>query len=78
MAKKPINEVMQMVADDCEADARKYEGAPFDGRTVAAMHGETMAMLRTVALAVRDLSEVCAKLIVIAELNELTNQPEDV
>ena len=57
MTKERISEVMQMVADDMEADVKAFEGKPFNGRTVAEFFGNQAAAIRAVALAVKQLSE---------------------
>ena len=37
-------EILTMIAADAEADVLRYEGAPFDGKTLAAYQGEQNAM----------------------------------
>ncbi len=37
--KKKVRDVLKMIADDMAADSKNFEGAPFNGRTVATYLG---------------------------------------
>jgi hypothetical protein len=57
MDKPAILETLQAIADDMEADAKAFDGRPFDGRTVAEYFGNQGAAIRALALAVKKLFE---------------------
>lgn len=57
MNKEQIRQVLQEIADDMEADAKAFDGRPFNGRTVAEYFGNQGAAIRAVALAVKALYE---------------------
>lgn len=57
MPEKTHAEVMQMVADDAEADALKLDATPFTPRGVGEHLGQIYASLQAVALAVKALHE---------------------
>lgn len=42
-------EVLQMIADDAEADAKNFDGQPFNGRTVAEYLGNQGAAIAALA-----------------------------
>jgi uncharacterized protein YukE len=46
-----------MIIGDCANDVTRYEGAPFDGKTMAAYQGEQNAMISALAGMVRVLVE---------------------
>ena len=53
-----IRRVMAMVAEDCEIDATKYEGALFTGANVAQQLGEIRAQIKACARGISDLANV--------------------
>ena len=42
-------EALQLIREDCETDATKWEGREMTGRNVATIHGETLAMIEALA-----------------------------
>ena len=42
-------ELARMIQDDCQEDARKWEGKPMTGHNLATMHGESLAMISALA-----------------------------
>jgi len=48
-------DVVRMIIADCEADVEKREGQPFNGETVAAYFGETLAMVQALAKVVESM-----------------------
>jgi len=47
--------VLEEIAVDAEADIRRYEGLPADGKTLAMIHGEQNAMIAALARIVATL-----------------------
>ena len=56
-AKQKIICVMKMVAEDVENDASKFDGKPFNGKTVAEYMGNHGAAIAAIANAVRQIVE---------------------
>ena len=46
---KSRNEVLEMIAADMKSDAEKFDGRPFDGKTVAEYLGNLGAAIATLA-----------------------------
>lgn len=42
--------VLQMIIDDMEADVKHFDGKPFNGRTLAEIHGTLAATVRALAV----------------------------
>ena len=42
-------DICEMIEQDAEKDVTRYEGMPFDGKTVAAYQGEQNAMTQALA-----------------------------
>jgi len=57
MDKKKIIEVLEMVAQDMQNDAKNFDGQPFNGRTVAKYFGNQGAAIATLAEIVKSLIE---------------------
>lgn len=51
-------EVLDMIAKDMEEDAKKFDGKPFDGKTVAEYFGNQGAAIASLAMIVKDLIKV--------------------
>lgn len=49
MNKERLIEVCSTIASDAESDVTKYEGQPFNGKTMAAYQGEQNAMIQALA-----------------------------
>jgi hypothetical protein len=47
-------EVLKMIASDAEADAKRFDGLPFNGRTVAEYFGNHGAAIATLADILRE------------------------
>lgn len=47
--KKDTIEVLQMIADDMKADAARFDGQPFNGKTVAEYFGNQGAAIAALA-----------------------------
>jgi hypothetical protein len=54
-SKDELVNICKMIADDAEADVIRYEGAPFDGKTVAAYQGEQNAMIAALAHVIQEM-----------------------
>lgn len=54
--------VLEMIADDMEADVKAFEGKPFTGRTLGELHGTLCATIRALAIIVRKQEATIAKL----------------
>lgn len=52
--------VMKMVAADCETDAAALDSTPFTPRGVGGVLGETLAMVKTIAVSVATLADTLA------------------
>ena len=50
-------EVLDMIIDDCEKDVNDFEGKPFNGKTVAEMHGILEAKIQALAKVVKKIAE---------------------
>ena len=50
-------EVLDMIIDDCEKDVNDFEGKPFNGKTVAEMHGILEAKIQVLAKVVKKIAE---------------------
>ena len=50
-------EVLDMIIDDCKKDVEDFEGKPFNGRTVAEMHGILEAKIEALAKIVKKIAE---------------------
>ncbi len=50
-------ERLQMIADDMEADAKAFDGKPFNGRTVGELHGNLCAAVQALALIIKSQLE---------------------
>ena len=64
MTKDKMREViqsMQLVSDDCVADAAKYDGRPLTGPVMGEIHGNLLAMIQSVALANKALAQELLK-----------------
>jgi len=57
MNDKKIIEVLEMIAKDQADDAKKFEGAPFTGRTVAEYFGNQGAAIAALANIIKSLVE---------------------
>ena len=57
MTTEKIAAVLQEIADDMEADAKAFDGRPFNGRTVAEYFGNQGAAIRAIALALKAVVE---------------------
>lgn len=58
MAKKEkVLEVLDMIIEDTEKDAKAFEGKPFDGRTVAEYFGVIGAQVQALAKIVKQVVE---------------------
>jgi hypothetical protein len=57
MNDKKIIEVLEMIAQDMKDDAKNFEGAPFNGRTVAEYFGNQGAAIAALANIVKSLIE---------------------
>ena len=55
--KKRIIEVLDMIAEDVESDAKNFDGQPFNGRTVAEYFGNQGAAIQALALICKALVE---------------------
>jgi len=53
--KKRIIEVLDMIAEDVESDAKNFDGQPFNGRTVAEYFGNQGAAIRALANIIKAL-----------------------
>lgn len=53
-----LHECMEQVQADAENDVQRWDGAAVTGHNIAAMHGETMAMLMAVAWHVDQLAVI--------------------
>jgi hypothetical protein len=42
-------EVLEMIIDDMENDVKEFDGAPFNGRTLATIHGNLCATIQVLA-----------------------------
>ena len=49
MDKDKLIQVLELVAKDCEEDAAKLDGQPFDGKTVATQLGYQLAAIKAIA-----------------------------
>lgn len=56
-----IREVARMVKADAERDAMSLDGKPFDGRTVAAQFGQTLAAVCALADAIERLTNIVTR-----------------
>jgi len=56
-------EVLDMIIDDCKKDVEDFEGKPFNGKTVAEIHGILEAKIQALAEEMED------------NLNEIGNKP---
>ena len=52
-----IVESMQMVAEDCETDAARFDGQPLTGQAVGEMNGCTLAMVQACAKAIGAIAQ---------------------
>lgn len=50
-------EILKMIEDDMEADAKAFDGKPFNGRTVAEYFGNQGAAIAVLAKIVRSILE---------------------
>ena len=50
-------EVLDMIIDDCKKDVEDFEGKPFNGKTVAEMHGILEAKIEALAKIVKKIAE---------------------
>ena len=50
-------EVLDMIIDDCEKDVNDFEGKPFNGKTVAEMHGILEAKIQALAKVIKKIAE---------------------
>ncbi len=50
-------EVMEMIAEDMENDAKEFDGQPFNGKTVAAYFGRHGAAIAALASVVKLILE---------------------
>ena len=57
MNEKKIIEVLEMIAQDMQDDAKNFDGKPFTGRTVAEYFGNHSAAIATLANVVKSLVE---------------------
>ena len=57
MTTEKIAAVLHEIADDMEADAKAFDGRPFNGRTVAEYFGNQGAAIRAIALALKAVVE---------------------
>lgn len=57
MNKKKIIEVLEMIAQDQKDDAKIFEGAPFNGKTVAEYFSNQGAAIAALANIIRSLVE---------------------
>lgn len=55
MDKKRTLEVLEMIKDDAEKDAKEFDGKPFNGRTVAEYIGNHGAAIAALANIVTEL-----------------------
>ena len=55
--REKLIERMKMVIEDCEVDASQLDGKAFNGRNVAQLFGQQLAMIGAIADAVRQLAE---------------------
>lgn len=56
------DDVLEMIANDMEADAVAFEGKPFNGRTVGELHGNLCATIRALTKIVKDQNAEITKL----------------
>ena len=57
MSQDRRREVLTEIQDDASWDARKYDGTELDGTALGVMHGETLAMIATLAKIVDSILE---------------------
>jgi len=57
MDKNKMIKVLKMIAYDVKADAKHFDGQPFDGKTVAEYFGHHGAAIATMANIVKELIE---------------------
>lgn len=50
-------EVVGMIIDDAESDANKLDGRPFNGKEVAEIFGETLALIQALGKIVKSILE---------------------
>ncbi len=50
-------EVLDMIAEDMASDAKKFDGQPFDGKTVAQYFGKQGAAIAALAKIIKKLIE---------------------
>ena len=57
MSKKKEIEVLGMIADDMKNDAKKFDGKPFNGKTVATYFGNQGAAIAALANIIKSILE---------------------
>ncbi len=57
MDKEKVIKVLGMIADDAEKDVNEAEGKPFTGRNVSEFNGKQNAMIRKLALTLKEILE---------------------
>ena len=55
MGKDKMVEVLQMVADDMKDDAARFDGQPFNGKTVATYFGSQGAAIAAIAIITKEV-----------------------
>jgi len=55
LMKDQLRKVLKAIREDCEADAKKWDGKELTAQGVATMHGETLAMIDALAHVIDDL-----------------------
>jgi len=57
MNKRRILEVLELIAEDVENDAKNFDGRPFNGRTVAEYFGNQGAAIQALANILKEVIE---------------------
>lgn len=60
MAATPL-EVLDMIIEDCETDAKEFDGKPFTGKTVGELHGILEAKIQALAKVMKKFIEESEK-----------------
>ena len=55
--KKRTLEVLDMIIEDCETDAKEFDRKPFTGKTLGELHGILEAKIQALAKIVKELVE---------------------
>lgn len=51
-------EVLRMIIDDMDADVKKFESAPFTGKTLGELHGNLCATVQALAKILKQHIEI--------------------